>query len=394
MRRKSLLFNPPAVFIATWAMIALLFELRLSSRLAAPSEEIQRLLFVILGGYLIGAAGSLLFAQKVALRLRRRLSRRQWRGAVGLLCALLALAAAEAAIEGFVPAVALLQGRQISHFDFGIPSVHGLVIAGLCALGSFFFAVHCFTGSRLALILALLPLIYAAAFVHRKMFTVCFLQYAVIFFYSRPLRLRTILAGALALPAFVYAFGAFGDLRGRTEVIERFGGFAEEFVFPGDTGVKWVYLYLTTPIDNLSFTTREFPAEQNTDLQRTLGPIVPSALSRLAAAPVEAAAGRFQAAAEERYWLQSPMFNVSTGFNPAYLDLGIPGIVGFAAVIGFLTTFAYCRFRGELGTATYAALLTGALLTVFSNSFSNLNYVGQALFLLMVRYPVVLRRFG
>ncbi|MGZ9809543.1 hypothetical protein ACXN5S_03680 [Pseudoroseicyclus sp. H15] len=388
--RKTLLLCPPLVFLALWAAVLALFELRLSTRLTAPTEAVLALLALICGGYLLGALYAGLAARKLRLGISGALCRRRRRLAAGLLWGLLALAAVEAAIEGFIPALALARGARISHFDFGIASIHGLLIAGLTAVGAVFFAEFCLTGRRRALAAALVPIAYAVLFVSRKMFTVCFLEYAVIFLCTRPLRLRGLVLAAAAMPSFIYAFGAFGDLRGRSGMLGDYGGFEGRLSFPGDTGFRWVYLYATTPLDNLSHTAARYPPETNLGLSRTLGPLVPSAVTRLVEGEA-GALGRFQRAGVERYWLKSAMFNVSTGFNPAYLDLGRPGIFAFAAAIGFATTFAFCTFRGIIGLAVFAALMAGSVLTVFSNSFSNLNYAGQALFFLLIRYPLILR---
>lgn len=390
MIKKKIAFLPPIVFLSLWFLIVFLFELRLSTRLSAPTSSILYLVLIFGGGFCVGSVISLIFAGKFFKKVAINFSEAQRKSCYYLLYILTALSLLEVAIEGFVPAVAMASGRDISHFDFGISSVHGLIIAGYSAVGTIFFVIYCTTGDKVARNIALIPILYAIVFVSRKMFTVCFIQYILIFFFLKKVQPSMILRGLLVIVAFIFAFGAFGDLRGRTSTIEAYGGLSTSFDFVGDTGFQWVYLYLTTPLENLSYTTRYHASEENTYFTRTFSPIVPSAIKN-AFSGETSNLSRFQAAAAERYWLQSSVFNVSTGFNPAYLDKGMGGIFFYSSFIGFCCSLSYLLHRGVVGVALFGALMAGSLLTVFSNSFANLNYVGQVFFFLAVRYPLVLR---
>jgi len=369
-----------------WIFVIFLYGMRLSTRLNAPLDIVFNIFMIFASGYFLGSFLSKFLSRKVYRNIKIDNSRESWNNAIGVLCALLILSVIEIVIEGFIPAISMAMGRDISHFDFGIASVHGLILAGLSAIGSYMFAIFCGTGNKKALWIAAIPILYAVLFVSRKMFTVCFLQYLLIFLYTRSISFKTIIRSLVVILAFVFIFGAFGDLRGRTSTIETYGGLDPRFEFVGDEGFQWVYLYVTTPLQNLAFTTLHFPSEGNTLPKRTYGPLLPSALS----GDTEGM-DRFHEVGAERYWLESKVFNVSTGFNEPYLDYGFYGIFFHAAFIGFLVSITFLRFRGTVGLVTYCALLTGSLLTIFSNTFGNLNYVGQFAFFLLLLYPIQVR---
>ena len=93
---------------------------------------------------------------------------------------------------------------------------------------------------------------------------------------------------------------------------------------------------------------------------------------------------RFQIAAVERYWLESSVFNVSTAFIGPYLDWGKWGIWLAAFTLGILCSTVFSTFHSMEGLAGIVILTTACLLSVYADSFTNLNFIGQFAWLVLL----------
>jgi oligosaccharide repeat unit polymerase len=295
----------------------------------------------------------------------------------------------EIAVEGYIPIITLMLGADISHFDFGVASIHGLILAAFSAVGTYFFGLFLVTKNRRYLWLALIPIAYSIMMVSRKMTTVCFLQYTVVYLMITRPRPSMLLRTVLVMLVFIVFFGIVGDLRGSGGSIDQYGGMGNAFNFPGGSGFRWVYLYLTTPIENLHYTVVHFPSEGNILPEHTFGGLLPSFISNMIN-PV-GDLGRFDTKAIERYWLESAIFNISTGFNSPYLDYGWIGMILLAAMQGFLSIWAFLRSRSLIGLCVTAGLISASMLSVFSNNYGNLNFAGQFPVFLFMTFNVGLR---
>lgn len=373
--RKNFLLNPVSYFAGVWLLIFVLHSLALSTRLTSGLVFLQLVTFLIFY-YTLGATLAVPLSRKIYNRVE--ISEAHINGSVRIVyfgTAFLALL--EFAIEGYVPVLALAAGRSISHFDFGISSVHGFILASFSALGTFYFALYLTTSNRKHLYLALIPIVFSILVVSRKMTTVCFIQYVVVYLFVMRPRPSVILKSLVFILLFILFFGLIGDLRGRSDILTSYGGLKPIFDFPGSTGFKWVYLYITTPLENLKYTATVFPPENSGFPVRTYGGLIPSAITDLFTG--SSSTDRFAAKSVERYWLQSAVFNISTGFNSPYLDNGWLGMGLQSGFMGFLSFYSFLRSRSTVGFCVTASLVAASCLTIFSNNFGNLNFVGQFL---------------
>ena len=203
MLQKNKYLVPPVMFLSVWFCVIFCYQAGLSGLLSAPMRVIFKLYFLIGAGYLLGNIASLLFSRAPCKVVDFRDSKLFWSNASLIFGGLLLLSLLEVFYEGYIPFVSLVMGRSVSHFDFGLPSLHGLIIAGFSAIGTVFFGVYLITRSRKALIISLIPILYSLLFVSRKMMTVCFLQYLIVFLGLRGIGLRHILKIACVVLLFV-----------------------------------------------------------------------------------------------------------------------------------------------------------------------------------------------
>ncbi len=389
--RKRWLVSPWFLFVSAWLVVSGLYATGISSRLS----------FSALDAWLTGLAVATLFtfgfAAAAAIKVRHRhyqivlsrhLVKRFWR----LFYVLLGLSLIEVLVAGTIPIVSKLSGASLSHFEFGIPSVHGLVLAGYLFFSTVGVLFWRLTGQRRFLLPLLLLFIWAIGVVSRKLFMVGFMQAFMAYILITPIRGRTFLLGAVSALAVISLFGAVGQIRTGAEVIDNYGGFAEDSS-PLTLGPKWVYLYATTPLHNLIYATRNVEPEGNVLFTRTTEPLVPSVVTSALFGTVDRSQ-RYLDAAAERYWLESEVFNVSTAGIEPYLDVGWIGISGFLIFVGALSGLVYHLSRGLTGTVAVITLMSAATLSIYSNNYVNWNLVGQMLWAVALSYQLMLARMN
>jgi oligosaccharide repeat unit polymerase len=375
--------HPLVVMTAVWVTVLLLYVLRLSGRLHLDTKSLLLPVVLILPGFWFGSLlGLLIFKFTRTVRLEwgtpaeRFAERSLW-------LALLVLLASEFLYSGYIPLMAKIQGQSVSHFEFGIPTVHGVVIAGL----SFLITVSCVKNlceERYAATLTVIGLgiFIAILLMNRKLFMVLGFQSILVAGYIVPAR-RFVFPSVLAMTCLLGLFGAVGELRS-SGAIEEHGKISRGSMLGKAPSLGWAYLYSTTPLHNLAFAIERHKSEENLFPARTLNNIIPSVLRKNGEA--DARRDRFRLAAEERYWLESSTFNVSTAFIGVYLDWGILGIGLVAFSLGFICSATFCAFRSIYGLVSSVALTTACLLSVYADSFTNLNFVGQFAWLLLALF--------
>ncbi|WP_206036172.1 hypothetical protein [Crateriforma spongiae] len=282
---------------------------------------------------------------------------------------------------GYVPLLAKLQGAGISHFEFGIPSVHGVVLAGiafLCTIRIVESLLECRV--RHAVFWLGVGVLLGIVLMSRKLFMVLGLQALVLVVYFYPPRYVIPLC-LLGFAALFSLFGLAGEMRsgGAMEIVS---GIPKGSLLSKSPALTWVYMYAATPLHNLSYAMENYPPERNLIPRRSINTLLPTAFRE--AVGVESRANRFKLSGNERYWLESKTFNVSTAFIGPYLDWGHTGVAAFAFLIGFLSSVSYAFYGSLPGLCFVSILSTGCLLSVYSDSFTNLNFVGQFVWLAAV----------
>ncbi|MCO8121619.1 oligosaccharide repeat unit polymerase [Stieleria sp. TO1_6] len=378
--RKRLWLHPTLVTMAAWIVCIWLYQMRLSNRLWLDLGDVAGVSAIVILGMTLGLMASCLPPVKIRRFYDiedpdRRTERSAW-FAFAILTILFLL---EVLYSGFIPILAKLRGQQISHFAFGIPSVHGFVLAG------YLFFTSCgvlaflkYRGWRY-LLPAISSVVIAVLIVNRKLLMVAVIQslVLVILMNQRPLRATIITASVIVFT--VLTFGVVGDIRSGS-VIDDSGGFTRDTIVQKIPGLDWAYLYLTTPIHNLTYASIHADPENGAFPRRTFGPLIPSVLD----GTDEDASDRYRTAAKTRHWLDSPMFNVSTAFINPLLDYGMYGVFFYAILTSYVASSVFFLSEDWVGIIVSVTLYATSVLTVFSDSFVNLNVIGQLLWVFVV----------
>jgi len=383
---KTFLLHPFTVFSIVWLTVVFLYSLHLSKLLRYSTSEVVRVT-----GYIWLPFVGVIFAYtafhhftKLAYRprpdavrvnfdlLERRLTTwfRVW----------VLISVVEVLVSGGIPIVWLVQHSAKTYVDFGITSVHGLVNSLLASLAICRFALYLITGERKHLRVPVFVVVWSVLVVTRQLMLESLLEYAVVFLSIKRIRPGTIARIAVSVLLVILVFGFVGNLRSGSE---QFRSLAEPTAQYPDwlpSGVLWVYIYMTTPVNNLVYTMHSFPPLNNLLFPNTLATLLPTFLRTIVYGN--------QLSQAESGNLITQAFNVSTAYLGPYEDYGLFGIV----LLSILTSFA-CQFfwyRSKLRDLLIFAVLTQCLvLTLFFNLFFALPVITQVVWLSYFFMPEV-----
>lgn len=372
--QRNLLLHPIVLFTVVWLTVALLYAMHLSKLLIFNTGEVLDVILTILATYLVTVSAVLgtrwvlvktfpgrlqakpIDESKLDARLKRYFL--IW----------IAATIVEIIVSGGIPIVWLVQGSSKTYFDFGIPSLHGLLNALLLSLSLCNMGLFLRYGRKRHLVVPVFVMFWSAMVITRNMMIVNLLQCVLIWLRMRAVRYTTIMLIAIVAAAALLVFGFIGDLRTGAEAFRALAQPTDTYPTWLPSGVLWVYIYLTTPINNVVFTIHSWTPTFNVLFPNTTSLLFPSVL-RNAIYPMDASTlGTGD--------LVTEAFNVSTAFAGPYQDFGTLGVVAFTALIGFCAAIYWTRnsFKHAL---IYAVIGQCLLMTVFYNHFFYLPIISQ-----------------
>ena len=278
----------------------------------------------------------------------------------------ISLSVFEFVYSGYIPLVSMIQGSDVSHFDFGISSLHGLVMSFGALLFTAWFFIYYISRKKVALFWLLSILLLFALMVTRKMMVVSVLQSAVLVFFLRENNkglFKFIFIGFI----FLLIFGIIGDIRTGRELFLSLSHFNIEYPKWLPTGFGWLYIYLTTPIANL-VNAVEMTSNLTYDLSFLQG-LFPSVIREFFF--------EIDNNAFDNKWQISAAFNVATGFIGIYQSFGLIGCFIFNFILGFLYKFLILKANSLKYFLMLIIFSNLTILLLFSNNFFNLNTVSQ-----------------
>lgn len=369
-----LYLNPLFVFTLTWTTGFLLYAWRISAGLVFDAEQALLPVSFIMATYLVPALTIAYLAKALGAGDEMReidLGRLKARTR-GLFILWAAINLVQIAVMGGVPLVWLVIGGGPTYTEFGIPSVNGLAFALGLALGMLGYLLYEFTGEKRWLFIVFLMIFWGILTISRKFFVVAILQTGILFLITHRVSASVMIKSCLSLFVMVLLFGYIGDARTGRSLILKYAYLTVNYPDWAPSGLVWVYMYLTTPINNIANIFWNFPPEWNYSFARTFEKLLPSII-RSDVTDNGGLAGR--------YWLVSDVFNVSTAYSNSYLDVGMIGVAFFNFIVAGLTAGLYYFARSVSGKLMYVVFIQALALTIFNDNFTNLNNCFQVAFI-------------
>lgn len=367
---RSAYTNPAVVFVTAWVATLLLYMLQYSDLLFYSRWEV----FVVVSAVVVPfAAGALIASLRVApsddapLALSEDSFKRVNTYLKGFAGIWIAVTLVEIIYSGGVPMLWTLTGSYKTYFDFGIPSVHGLMNALILTFVTVCTFLGLISGRRIYYLGLLFLAAWGVVVISRNLIIVALLQCLFLMFFIKgpPRGSRVLWLLVLGL-VFIIGFGWIGDLRSGADAFFALAQPSPSYPTFLPSGFLWVYIYITTPLNNLVHQVIGVAPEWNWGLTNSMALLLPSVIRNIF----------YDAASFYKGDLVTEAFNVSTAFMDMYRDLGIPGMMVLSFLIGTISQAIYNSnsVRSILFTAI---LLQSAVLSIFFNHYFYLPILFQ-----------------
>jgi len=186
-------------------------------------------------------------------------------------------------------------------------------------------------------------------------------------------QIGTIFVISLTLIIF---FGVLGDFRtGSTDLILALGQPTESFPEWLPTGFLWVYLYVTTPLNNLLNTIDILKQPDTISILATTAQLLPTFI-RTAVYPASFLV--------QDVFLVDESLNVSTAFIDPFRDMGMAGVAIYSVFAGALGGLFWARRHRTYFLLGYAFIAQALCLSVFYNHLLYLPYLFQLFWFLVL----------
>jgi len=377
--QRDFWIHPLAIFWLAWLLTVVLYDLHLSLLLIYPSDLVVRVVAWIVVPYTLTIliylgcrswAPHQLLSFRLGSGWRTAKLKRLLRIAF-VIWAILTLV--EIIVSGGVPLLWLIQGSSKTYFDFGIASMHGLLNSLILAIGLTEFALFALTGRKAHLWIPTFVIFWSLVAVTRNMLIVILIECAIVWAMIRGITWKTLAKASASLLALIFVFGYIGDARTGSETFRQLAEPAPNYPDWLPSGVLWVYIYVGTPINNLVNTVQTTAPLNSPLFPNATSLLFPSVLRDVIYNPStisDAVSGD----------LVSDAFNVSTAYVGPFQDFGMPGVVCFSIILGWLSAH-FWRDRSLRGSLVYAVLGQCLAISVFFNHLFYLPVITQVVWL-------------
>ena len=366
---QSVMIHPVTLFSAVWIFTLGLYSMHLSKLLVFSTSDAARAIAWILlpfWGVWILAALMWGLSPKIApssarfditdpdalQAIERRVNR--------LFLYWLALTLIEVVFSGGVPLLWLLRGANKDYTKFGLPVIHVFAGSLIGVLGATNVALYLLRGGRRRLAIPAFHLLWGVVIVSRGLIMVTLLEYGILWACLRGIRPKVIFRGMVAAVLMVLMFGYLGDMRGVGQ-FRKVARPTENYPEWLPSGVLWLYIYISSPLQNLIQTTTSMTPADDLLFPRTLIDVYPTPLRN-------ALFGKDYAEEQASGDLIESSLNVSSAFVGPFRDYGFFGISSYSGVLAILALFAWNRRRRTLRDQIfYAVVVECLILTVFWN---------------------------
>lgn len=390
---SSIVAHPLVVFTSVWTLAFGLYGLHLSELLIFDASHFVYLYVAILAPFLIGYAyvGMILFGTSRGASMRAGITEFEtaglmegeseviWRRAKSLFWIWAALTVVEVVVSRGVPLIWLIEGSAKGYRDFGIPSVHGILLSMILACSMVSYYLYLETKDRRYRTIPIFSVVWFLICITRGFFVGILLQFLFLFLSVNRLKFGRTFKITVGILCVIVFFGIVGTLRsGSADLIRAVGQPTERFPTWLPTGFLWVYIYVATPLNNLFNTIQLHPAVDSYTLSTTTAQLFPSFIRGLF----------FAKSSLREANLVSEHLNVSTDFIGPYLDMGVLGVVVFSVLFGAVAKAFWSHRNSRVWLLGYAFIAQAMALSVFYDILLDLPFLFQLAWFWYLLRPV------
>ena len=267
-------------------------------------------------------------------------------------------------VSGGLPIFWLYSGSEKNYMDFGISSIHGFLNSLISSIAISSLWLFLKAGEKKYLLLGFLAIIWAIFAVARQLIILNLIQILVLYFLIRGLSWRMMLVGFISITIAILFFGVMGDSRSGSSAIASIA-YVENYPNWLPSGFLWVYIYMTSPLNNLLYTVEQFPNSLNLGVANTFSSLIPTMLRT-----------RIFPEGIDFVPLVSEQLNMSSAYYGPFRDLGISGVMLYSFLLCLVSCFYWYKNK-ENSLLFYAVLAQCIVGSIFYNSLFFLPSIFQ-----------------
>lgn len=395
IRLKFSFANPLILYVVIWSSTLLLYSIEITKNIKGLNSSTECLInFSILIYILINIIIQLFrsrnkysIREKVLINFNNDLHR--FNAIINKIFTIwLIFSLFEIVLFNGVPLISVVVLGQLEkdYSKFGLPTLHGLLNALYYTYMVGTFIMYLITKRKKYLYRVLIFISWPILLMSRASFLWVLSELLCAFLLLNKISTRKLLIIFSGVILFIYLFGVIGDARiGENSnfktsnfVSEKYENIAESI----PTGFVWVYLYATTPINNIVTQTDQIKPKY--DFKYTTLGLIPSFIrSRI-----------YTDDDKYGFVLEDEAFNVSSFFSNFLNDFGVLGalIVVSFIFLGSLNLYYLC-FTGKVGyLISYSVIFYATLTSIFFDNFFSLVTIFQILLGVFINYMLYNKR--
>jgi oligosaccharide repeat unit polymerase len=357
--------NPAYLYTILWLGILYLFSLRLSYSLIDLNEKF--LVYIVLS--------SLLFSLPAVVSSFNRhkvyqiIHILELKNVKPLFCFWFLCVFIEIGFWGIFPFFGLLGLNARRYTDWGFSGFHGLLNAILMAYGIINWGNYLISKDKKCLHISLLCYFWPLFLFTRQMFMSLFIQYFFVYYYLSKFKIKSFLKILSIFFLVVFLFGYFGDMRSplfrdNARPTEKYPEFLP-------SGFLWVYMYVTTPMNNIIYNIDKYPLLNFSFFDAFQG-LLPSNIRRL-----------LKSSQDLDFELVSKTFNVSSAHWNFLAGFGVIGSLFYQIFISIIITLFYIKYKFT-NNSKYCFIISilahNVILSFFVDTFTNLVFLFEIVF--------------
>jgi oligosaccharide repeat unit polymerase len=363
---RRYVLNPIIAFLGIWCSVVALYKLRLSELLLYDGPVVFLSVLAITMSFVFGGLVSYVGSpsrkphpvnQRAAISEQGILLIKN--GVYRSLTFWTIATTLEILYSGGVPLYWIYVESDKTYFDFGLPSLHGFLNALILATSLCCYFLGTLTGEFRYKTVPLMLTLWGVIVVSRNIVIVNLIQCSVLYLLlNPPLRVRSMLGAAVLLLLLILGFGWLGDARSGARAFVELALPSSAYPDFLPSGFLWIYIYITTPFNNLIHHISTIEPEWNLGLTNAMALVLPSVIRNLIYDAQDFYKGN----------LVSEAFNVSTAFLDIYKDIGFFGIIFINIFIGYVS-MKFWRARSTRSIFFFAVIMQSNILSIFFNHY-------------------------
>ncbi|MCU0349775.1 MAG: oligosaccharide repeat unit polymerase [Flavobacterium sp.] len=363
------LFQPVLIFAFTWLLVILLFSLRLSSLLKESISDAWFFYLISTLPFFLGYTVSFAFRKNLNLGaiINFRIDEKSYEKKFNQFFKVwLIITIIEIIYSKGFPALWLITNSGKSYHEYGIPSIHGFINALGLSLSLISYYFYKTTSKKKFLIFTISFILWNLMLITRQVVITLLIEILVLNFYLSKNKLKVIFYFIFYGLIGIISFGILGDLRSGSEAFLKLAGASENWPKWLPSGFLWVYMYVTTPLNNLLYNFTFEIKTSNWLFPNTFSLLFPTIIRTIIFGEDYTNNGN----------LVTQAFNVSSAFSGPYLDAGYYGIMIFSLISGIFVNIVW--WSKQILRLFYRAIIVQILvLSIFYNMFVYLPVIFQ-----------------